>query len=68
MQIKSKKEEKLNKMIKLANTSDEKLEKMNWKEKQAVYKAKSSLCKVAFISRNKDGKGITYKKSKKEGE
>lgn len=58
--------EKLEKLIKLTNTSDEDLAKMNFKEKQAVFKAKNSLCKIVFVSRDKNGKGLTYRKPKKK--
>lgn len=33
-------------VIKLANTPEEELAKMNYKEKQAVFRAKSKLCNV----------------------
>ena len=48
---------KLEKTIQLANTSDEDLEKMSFREKQKVFKAKASLCKIVWDS----SKG-TYKK------
>ena len=57
-----KKLKKLQETIKLAETSDKKLEKMSWKEKQKVFKAKSSLCKVVWNSSEKG----TYRKPKKE--
>lgn len=47
----------LEKTIQLANTSDEDLEKMSFREKQKVFKAKTSLCKKVWDS----SKG-TYKK------
>ena len=53
---------KLKETVDLANTSDKKLEKMSWKEKQKVYKAKSSLCRVVWNSSEQG----TYKKPKKE--
>ena len=52
---------KLKETVDLANTSDKKLEKMSWKEKQKVYKAKSSLCRVVWNS----GEQGTYRKPKK---
>lgn len=57
-----KRNKKLEEAIKLANTSEEDLEKMNYKEKQKVFKAKSSLCKIVWDS----SKG-TYKKADKVG-
>ena len=41
---------KLEELIKYANTSDKKLEKMSYKEKQKVFKAKNSLCNLAWNS------------------
>lgn len=58
-------QELLKKTLKLANTSDEELAKMSFREKQAVFKAKNSLIKIAFVSRDKNGKGITYRKKVK---
>ena len=56
------KHEKLEAMIKLAETSDEELAKMNYKEKQQVFKAKNGLCRIVW----KSGEKGTYKKPKKE--
>lgn len=55
---------KLNKLIQLANTSDKKLSKMNYKEKQKVYKAKSSLGKLKYDSSK--GTYINWEKRIKE--
>ena len=56
---------KLKELLKITNISDKKLEKLNFKEKQKYYKAKSKLCTIAFVSRDKSGKGITYRRSNK---
>lgn len=57
------KNDKLEHLIDLANKTDEEIEKMNYKEKQKVYKAKSSLGKIVFNSKDKNGNGKTYKRS-----
>lgn len=56
------KEDKLEKLLKIVSISDEELEKLTYKEKQKYYRAKNKLCKVVFVSRNKKGKGLTYRK------
>lgn len=64
----SEREEKLkrlNKLIDLANKTDKQIEKMNYKEKQKVYKAKSSLAKLKYDSSK--GPYINWNKKKKEG-
>ena len=43
---------KMEELINYANTRDKKLEKMSYKEKQKVFKAKSSLCKLVWNSKN----------------
>ena len=48
----------------LDKNKEDKLEKLNYKEKQKYYRAKNKLCKVVFVSRNKRGKGLTYRKPK----
>lgn len=58
------KEDKLEKLLKIVSISDEELEKLNYKEKQTYYRTKNKLCKVVFVSRNKQGKGLTYRKPK----
>lgn len=55
---------KLEKMIKITNISDKDFEKLNYKEKQQYFRAKSKLCNVVFTSRDKNGKGMTYRKPK----
>lgn len=44
------KKEKLEELINLANTPDEELEKMNFRDKQKVYKAKNKLCRKSWDS------------------
>lgn len=44
------KKEKLEELINLANTPEEELEKMNFRDKQKVYKAKNKLCKKSWDS------------------
>lgn len=46
------KKEKLEELINLANTPDEELEKMNFRDKQKVYKAKNKLCRKSWDSSN----------------
>lgn len=62
----AKRQKKLEKLLKITNIDDKYLNKLSYKEKQQYYKAKSQLCRVAFVSRDKDGKGITYVKPKKQ--
>ena len=57
---------KTKKLLKITNIDDKDLNKLSYKEKQQYYKAKSQLCSVSFVSRDKDGKGITYVKPKKQ--
>jgi len=44
------KKEKLEELINLANTPDEELEMMNFRDKQKVYKAKNKLCRKSWDS------------------
>lgn len=55
---------KLVKLLEITNISDDKVEKLNYKEKQKYFKAKSQLKKLCFFSRDLKGQGITYKKKK----
>lgn len=55
---------KLEKLISITNIDDKQLAKLNYKEKQEYYKAKSKLCNISFVSRDKNGKGMTYRKPK----
>lgn len=60
----TKRQKKIGKLLKITNISDEELSKLDYKGKQQYFKAKSKLCTVAFTSRDKNGKGITYIKPK----
>lgn len=53
---------KLEQLLKVTNISEEEIEKLDYKEKQKYYKAKNKLCRISFVSRDKNGNGITYKK------
>lgn len=53
---------KLVKLLEITNISADKVEKLNYKEKQKYFKAKSQLKKICFFSRDSKGQGITYKK------
>ena len=55
--MKTEKDKKLDELLKITNISEEELEKLDFKEKQ-------KLAKVYFVSRNKEGKGLTYRKPK----
>lgn len=57
-----KRQKKLDKLLKITNISDKELSKLDYKGKQQYFKAKSKLCSVVFTSRDKAGKGITYRK------
>lgn len=59
-----KRKKKLDKLLKKTNISDKELSKLDYKGKQQYFKAKSQLCKISFVSRDKNGKGITYRKPK----
>lgn len=59
-----KKQKKLDKLLKITNISDEKLSKLDYKGKQQYFKAKIKLGRVVFTSKDKNGKGITYRKRK----
>ena len=61
-----KRQEKLQKLLKITEISEEEFEKLNYKEKQKYFNAKNKLGKVVFVSRDKNGKGITYVKPKEE--
>lgn len=52
------------KIIDLACTPEEVVEKMNFKEKQAYYKARSKVGKMIHYS-NSDTGGITYRRRDK---
>ena len=59
-----KRQKKIEKLLKITNISDKKLSKLDYRGKQQYFKAKSKLCTVVFTSRDKYGKGITYRKPK----
>lgn len=61
-----KKNNKLKELLEITNISDEEFEKLNYKEKQKYFKAKSQLCKVVFVSKDKKGNGITYRNPKEK--
>ncbi|MBQ8892533.1 MAG: hypothetical protein IJ068_06705 [Bacilli bacterium] len=61
-----KKKKTLQDLLDITNISDEDFQKLNWKEKQKYYNAKCKLGKICFVSRNKEGKGLTYRKKKQD--
>ncbi len=56
------KKDKLKELQDIVNISEKQFEKLDYKGKQRYFKAKSKLAKISFISRDKNGKGITYVK------
>lgn len=56
------KKDKLKELLDIVNISEKKFEKLDYKEKQRYFKAKSKLASVVFVSRDKNGKGINYVK------
>ncbi|MBQ9658713.1 MAG: hypothetical protein IJV31_08105 [Clostridia bacterium] len=63
MAYKSKKQERFEEIVELANTSDEELKNMSYKEKQKVYNAKNKLGKITWNSKAQ-GQFINYEKQK----
>lgn len=63
-----KSKKKLDKLLKITNITDKDLNKLNYKEKQKYYAAKSKLGKFSFISRDKLGTGQTLNYSKQPKE
>lgn len=61
-----KRKKKLQELLKITNISEEEVAKLDFKEKQKYFKAKSKLCKISFTSRDKNDKGITYVKPKED--
>lgn len=61
-----KRQKKLDKLIELTEITDEELDKLNYKEKQRYYDAKRKLGKLVFVSKDKNGKGVTYRKKNKK--
>ena len=60
------KRKKIEEMIKITNISEEEFEKLDFKGKQKYFKAKNKLCKISFVSKDKNGRGITYVKPKEK--
>ena len=61
-----KKDDKLEELLKITNITEEEFEKLDFKGKQKYFKAKNRLCKIFFVSKNKEGKGITYRNPEKK--
>lgn len=59
-----KRNKKLKQLLDITSISEEEVEKLTFRDKQKYYKAKSQLGKLSFSSRDKRGKGITYRKPK----
>lgn len=59
------KKDKLKELLDITNISEDEYNKLDFKGKQRYFKAKNRLCKIFFVSKNKEGKGLTYKKEKK---
>lgn len=55
---------KLDELLKIVNITEEELEKLNYKDKQKYFKAKNKLGSLIFVSRDKNGRGLTYRKHK----
>lgn len=51
---------KTEELLRIVNISEEELEKLNFKEKQKYYAAKSKLGKIIHKSNDANGKGITF--------
>lgn len=60
------KKDKLKELKNIVNITDKQFEKLDFKEKQKYFKAKCKLANVSFVSRDKNGKGLTYIKPKEE--
>ncbi len=56
---------KLEKLLEITNITDDELAKLDYKQKSAYYKAKCQIGNLVFKSRDENGKGLTYKKNKK---
>lgn len=57
-------EEKINEMKELTKLNEEEISKLNYKEKQAYYRAKNKFGNIRFISKDNRGQGITYRNKK----
>lgn len=62
--LNDRKNKKLKKLLADTNINDKDIENLSFKDKQKYYNAKSLLGRISFVSRDKDGNGITYKKPK----
>lgn len=58
------KKDKLKELQDIVNISEKEFEKLDYKGKQRYFKAKSKLARIVFISRDKNGKGKTFTKSR----
>lgn len=54
------KKNKLKELQDIVNISEKQYEKLDFKGKQKYFNAKSKLAKIVFVSKDKNGKGITY--------
>lgn len=64
--MKKTREEKLKELLDITSISDKKFEKLDYKGKQKYFKAKNKLATVFWSSKDKNGKGLTYRKGKYE--
>lgn len=55
------KKDKLEELLEITNITEEEFDKLDFKGKQRYFKAKNKLCKIFFVSKNKEGKGVTYR-------
>lgn len=58
------KKNKLKELQNIVNISEKQYEKLDFKGKQKYFNAKSKLANVFFISKDKNGQGVTYIKTK----
>ena len=57
---------KLKELLDITNISEEELNNLDYKGKQKYFKAKNKLARVFWVSKDKKGKGLTYRKEKYE--
>lgn len=55
--------EKTKELLEIINISEEEVEKLNHREKQKYYNAKTKLGTIVHRSRDNKGNGITFKKA-----
>lgn len=55
-------QEKIQKMRKLAEISDEEVSSLNYKERQKYFRSKNMFGRKIFISKDKNGNGVSYRK------